>query len=214
MFRRSRRVKIAAYTAMASVVGSRRAWSRALLWKIRNRSRNRGLLLRIKKRVDHAKVSFKRRNPRPKRQDFDPFKYSSQELKLRKMVPGAETMDSCSLMSETADYIKCLVAQGGDSHEQHIHWKNWEKLSEPKHQGGLGFQDFEAFHTAVLAKHGWRQLANPDAFRGRILKGIYFSNSNFHVAKKGSHPLWLWSSLLHCRDLFLHGLRWQVGNGR
>ncbi|GKA57427.1 hypothetical protein Tco_1580460 [Tanacetum coccineum] len=111
MFRRSRRVKIAAYTAMASVVGSRRAWSRALLWKIRNRSRNRGLLLRITKRVDHAKVSFKRRNPRPKRQDFDPFKYSSQELKLRKMVPGAETMDSCSLMCETADYIKCLVAQ-------------------------------------------------------------------------------------------------------
>lgn len=111
MFLRSRRVKIAAYTAMASVVGSKRAWSRALLWKIRNRSRNRGLLLRNKKRADHAKVSSKRRNPNPKRQDVNAFRYSGQELKLRKIVPGSETMDSCSLMTETADYIKCLVAQ-------------------------------------------------------------------------------------------------------
>ncbi|GJS65088.1 hypothetical protein Tco_0679652 [Tanacetum coccineum] len=77
-----------------------------------------------------------------------------------------------------------------------------------------GFRDFEAFNTALLAKQGWRLLTNPDAFWGRILKGIYFPNSNFLVAKKGSHPSWLWSSLLHGRDLLLHGLRWQVGNGR
>ncbi|KAI3682570.1 hypothetical protein L1987_82635 [Smallanthus sonchifolius] len=101
MYRRSIRVKIASYTAMASVVGSRRAWSRAVLWKIIKRSRNQGLLLRKRKR----------RNPNPKREDFNPFRNSGQELKLRKLVPGAETMDSWCLMGETADYIKCLVAQ-------------------------------------------------------------------------------------------------------
>ncbi|GJT12917.1 reverse transcriptase [Tanacetum coccineum] len=87
-------------------------------------------------------------------------------------------------------------------------------LSQPKQQGGLGFRDFEAFNTALLAKQGWRLLINPDAFWGRILKGIYFSNLNFLVAKKGSHPSWLWSSLLHGHDLLLQGVRWQVGNGR
>ncbi|MFS7902174.1 hypothetical protein Hanom_Chr01g00008161 [Helianthus anomalus] len=121
MHRRTSLVKIAAYTAMASVVGSRRAWSRAVLWRIRKRSRNRGLLLiRNRKRVDHkitschhhAKVmSLKRRNPNPKRQGFNPFRDSSQELKLRKLVPGSGTMDSWCLMGETADYIKCLAAQ-------------------------------------------------------------------------------------------------------
>jgi hypothetical protein len=89
-----------------------------------------------------------------------------------------------------------------------------EKHSEPKHQGGLGFGDFEAFNAAFLAKQGCRLLINPSTFRGRILKGIYFPNSNFLVTKKGSHPSWLWSSLLHGRDLFLHGLRWQVRDGR
>ncbi|KAI3667887.1 hypothetical protein L6452_42957 [Arctium lappa] len=119
VYRRSRRVKIAAYTAMASVVGSRRAWSRAVLWKVRNRSRNRSLLSvrPRRKRVDckitnndhdHAKVFVRRRNPNPKR---DPFRDSGQVLKLRKLVPGAETMDSWCLMDETADYIKCLAAQ-------------------------------------------------------------------------------------------------------
>ncbi|KAI7738407.1 hypothetical protein M8C21_021537 [Ambrosia artemisiifolia] len=126
--RRTSRVKIAAYTAMASVVGSRRAWSRAVLWKIRKRSRIRSLLLRMnRKRVDHkifnchhhSKVmSLKRRNPNPKRQYyFNPFRNSSQESKLRKLVPGAQTMDSWCLMGETADYIKCLAAQGNNRKE-------------------------------------------------------------------------------------------------
>ncbi|GJR94097.1 reverse transcriptase [Tanacetum coccineum] len=87
-------------------------------------------------------------------------------------------------------------------------------LSQPKQQGGLGFRDFEAFNTALLAKQGWRLLINPEAFWGRILKGIYFPNSNFLVAKKGSHPSLVWSSLLHGRDLLLQGVRWQVRNGR
>lgn len=112
---RSRRVKIASYTAMASVVGTRRAWSRAVLWKIRNRTRVKFFILRKRKRVTkchhHAKVYVKRRNPNPKREDFDRFSYSSQESRLRKLVPGSETMDSWCLIGETADYIKCLAAQ-------------------------------------------------------------------------------------------------------
>ncbi|XP_071691801.1 transcription factor IBH1-like [Rutidosis leptorrhynchoides] len=117
---RSRRVAIAAYTTMASIVGSKRAWSCAVLRKIRNRSRNKGLLVRKKIKLDHkfginfhhhAKVHLKKRNRIPKREDFDIFKNSGQELKLRKLVPGGETMNSWCLMGETADYIKCLAAQ-------------------------------------------------------------------------------------------------------
>ncbi|CAI9288290.1 unnamed protein product [Lactuca saligna] len=124
MHRISGRVKIAAYTAMASVVGSRRAWSRAVLSKIKNRPRNLELLRSNRKRAEHrimtnlphrhhAKVSIKRRNPNPIRDEvsFNPFKCSGQESKLRKLVPGAGSMDSWCLVDETADYIKCLAAQ-------------------------------------------------------------------------------------------------------
>ncbi|GJY61372.1 reverse transcriptase [Tanacetum coccineum] len=34
------------------------------------------------------------------------------------------------------------------------------------------------------------------------------------IHSRGSRPSWLWSSLLHGRDLLLQGVRWQVGNGQ
>nr|GEU55816.1 hypothetical protein [Tanacetum cinerariifolium] len=118
---RSHRVKIAAYASMAFVTGSRRAWSRSILRKIRNR----GVLARIKKRVDHraSRVrvhhhlharSTKRRNSscsNPNREYINPSGTAGLEVKLRKLVPGAAMMDACSLLDETADYIKCLATQ-------------------------------------------------------------------------------------------------------
>ncbi|KAK1436974.1 hypothetical protein QVD17_02758 [Tagetes erecta] len=116
--RRSHRVKIAAYASMASVVGSRRAWSRSILWKIKKQ----GVLSRNKKRVDrvtstlhrhhHVHLGSKRRSRNPKREYYvDPFGNSGQEVKLRKLVPGVEMMNACALLDETADYIKCLATQ-------------------------------------------------------------------------------------------------------
>ncbi|KAI3760302.1 hypothetical protein L1987_50695 [Smallanthus sonchifolius] len=112
---RYNRVKLAAYASMAHVVGSRRAWSRAILWKIRNRK-----VSTRHKRVDHKPTnhhharSIKRRttnHSNPKREYVDPNGNSGQEVKLRKLVPGVETMDACGLLDETADYIKCLATQ-------------------------------------------------------------------------------------------------------
>ncbi|GJW17638.1 reverse transcriptase [Tanacetum coccineum] len=74
-----------------------------------------------------------------------------------------ETSFPGSLLNKLMVYVRHFFC-GGDSHEQHIHWKNWKKLSELKHQGGLGFRDFKAFNTALLTNH--------DAFWGRIRKGI------------------------------------------
>ncbi|TMX03093.1 hypothetical protein EJD97_018331 [Solanum chilense] len=89
----SRRVKHVAYASMASVVGSKRAWSRAVLSKIRNRS----LLLKKKKKK-------KRRRRR-----------SSDEFgELRKIVPGGQLMNFYNLLDETADYINSLTSQVQD----------------------------------------------------------------------------------------------------
>ncbi|GJV60623.1 reverse transcriptase [Tanacetum coccineum] len=85
---------------------------------------------------------------------------------------------------------------------------------DPKVDGGLGFRDLESFNTALLAKQGWRLLMNPGSFWGKVIKGLYFPRSNFLTTKRGSRPSWLWNSLLHGRDLLLHGVRWQVGNGQ
>ncbi|GJV89910.1 putative RNA-directed DNA polymerase [Tanacetum coccineum] len=97
--------------------------------------------------------------------------------------------------------------------KRHIHWLSWDRLSKPKDAGGLGFRDLRSFNLALLAKQGWRLLINPNSFRARVLKGLYYPNGHFLTARKGYRPSWLWQSILHGRDLLLQGVRWQVASG-
>ncbi|XP_043703941.1 transcription factor IBH1-like [Telopea speciosissima] len=100
--KRSRRIKIAADASMASAIGSKRAWSRIMLWKLRSRIRYRAL---IRSRV----ISLERKR------SVDIGNKKKKELsrpdKLRQLVPGGETMDFCSLLDEASHYIKCLTTQ-------------------------------------------------------------------------------------------------------
>ncbi|XP_059626277.1 transcription factor IBH1-like [Cornus florida] len=104
VFRKYRMIKVAADSSMASTVGSKKAWSRAMLWKIRCKARKRvpgrrSTKARVLRRRGHVedkageKVGFGRVN------------------ELRKLVPGGETMDLERLLVETAHYVKCLDTQ-------------------------------------------------------------------------------------------------------
>lgn len=107
IIKRCDRVKIAADKSLASAVGSRRAWSRALLSKIRNRARRpkRWLLRRRRIRRIGCRKSELKREEEEGGGDFDEAK------KLRKLVPGGEAMDLCSLLEEAAHYVMCLNTQ-------------------------------------------------------------------------------------------------------
>lgn len=91
----SRRIKIAAYTAMAFSVGSRKSWSRALLYKLASPAGRRGLIR--KRRFGVKKRKY--------------LTVMSRADKLRRVEPGCRNMDFCSLLEETADYITCLATQ-------------------------------------------------------------------------------------------------------
>ncbi|KAB1213400.1 Transcription factor IBH1 [Morella rubra] len=97
---RGQRIKIAAYWSMAHAVGSRRAWSRALLFKLRNRARYQTIMRR---RSPGLKTKRVIKNDTPGE--------LSQTKKLRQLVPGGKTMDMCNLLEETAHYITCLATQ-------------------------------------------------------------------------------------------------------
>ncbi|KAF5746268.1 transcription factor IBH1-like [Tripterygium wilfordii] len=99
--RRYRRVRIAADKSLALAVGSRRSWSRALLCKIRTQKRRHRRRCASTRRISSTTST--------QREKCLGLKGKSREL--QKLVPGSEGMDLCSLLDETAHYIKCLATQ-------------------------------------------------------------------------------------------------------
>ncbi|KAG8043787.1 hypothetical protein GUJ93_ZPchr0458g22293 [Zizania palustris] len=128
--RRTRTIRRAAYSSMARAASPRRAWSRALLGQARaRRSRTltgRAVLLR-RRRVTAAappqpsspasrsatiiaargEISTAAARPLPPRQEGEPPRADA----LRRLVPGGAGMEYCSLLEETADYLRSLRAQ-------------------------------------------------------------------------------------------------------
>ncbi|KAF5464491.1 hypothetical protein F2P56_014564 [Juglans regia] len=95
-----------------------------------------------------------------------------------------------------------------------IQWVNWKQLSHSKEMGGLGFRDLRSFNLALLSKHGWRILQNPNSLVGRILKQKYFSKVGLLEAKVGTGPSFAWRGIHAGLSLLKEGLIWRVGNGQ
>ncbi|KAM3390395.1 hypothetical protein ACQJBY_012161 [Aegilops geniculata] len=131
--RRTRTIRRAAYSSMARATGPRRAWSRALLLQAQARARrsraetSRRAAVLVRRRVVAGPAAAARAAPAPvggqvssaaaraalvppppaARQAGEPARSDA----LRRLVPGGAGMEYCSLLEETADYVRCLRAQ-------------------------------------------------------------------------------------------------------
>jgi hypothetical protein len=56
----------------------------------------------------------------------------------------------------------------------------------------MGFRDIHCFNLALLGKHVWRILSEPDSLCARVLKGKYFPSGDLvnGPLKKGSSFTW------------------------
>lgn len=102
--RRSICIRRAAYASMAYAVGPRRAWSRALLRRLRRGGRTHPApVARRIKRAGRVTVVTTGGSK--------PVWENTRADELRKLVPGGRGMDIFSLLDETRNYIQCLSSQ-------------------------------------------------------------------------------------------------------
>ena len=102
---------------------------------------------------------------------------------------------------------------GSKKGERKTAWVAWDSMTMPKYKGGLGFRDIEVFNLALLARQVWRILYEPDTLSARILKAVYYPESDILVASVGSNPSLIWRSLCDGRDMLKQGLIRRIGNG-
>lgn len=102
-YQRSCIIKRAAYASMAHTAGPRRAWSRALLYRLRRGSSRLHALPAIRRTRSFRHKRVQVASPK--------LREPSQADVLRRLVPGGEAMELSSLLKETAHYIQSLSAQ-------------------------------------------------------------------------------------------------------
>ncbi|XP_074297615.1 uncharacterized protein LOC141628358 [Silene latifolia] len=113
--------------------------------------------------------------------------------------------------------IQGLLARfwwGSTDAQRKLHWMSWDRLCEPKADGGMGFKDLKVFNQAFLAKQIWGLFLKPCSLVGRVLKARYFKNGSVLDARRGYDPIFSWRSLWGSKSLLLEGLKWRVGNGQ
>ena len=72
----------------------------------------------------------------------------------------------------------------------------------------------ELFNLALLGKHGWRFMVNPDSLCARVMKGRYFPNSNFMQATVPQSASPIWRAIVAEREALRSGMIMRVGDGR
>ena len=78
--------------------------------------------------------------------------------------------------------------------ENKIPWLSWEKMCEPKSNGGMSFKNLKLLNLALLAKQGWRLQVGHDSLVYRVLKVKHFPNFDFIYASIGNNPSYTWRS--------------------
>ena len=116
-----------------------------------------------------------------------------------------------SLYDEMMGMIRNFL-WGQKKEERNIAWLSWQKMCEPKCDGGLGFKNLKWFNMALLAKQGWHLQMGGDSLVYRVLKAKYFPTGDFVHASIGHNPSYTWRSLLSTQSLVIEGMQWRVGN--
>jgi hypothetical protein len=94
-----------------------------------------------------------------------------------------------------------------------LHWISWKELASPKANGGMGFRDLKLFNLALLRKHAWRLMIDPNTLCSRVLNGCYYPNSDFLQATLPNNSSATWRAIVVGIEALQLGLIKRIGDG-
>lgn len=100
-----------------------------------------------------------------------------------------------------------------DNNRKGLRWLSWTNMSMSKKLGGLGFRDLYGFNLALLGKHCWNFLSNPNSLVARVFKARYFPNTSFFDANRGGGVSYIWSGIWKAKEVPKKGFKWVLGDG-
>ncbi len=79
---------------------------------------------------------------------------------------------------------------GYDTSRKKLQMINWETITKPKTQGGLGIKKFGPMKKALITKQYWRIRNNPNLLLSKTLKSKYCPNGELHSHKPNQKASW------------------------
>jgi hypothetical protein len=127
------------------------------------------------------------------------------------------SMSCFKLPRGLCEHINSLIRSfwwGSKEGKKKPHWVSWEAMTRPKHDGGLGFRDMELFNLALLARQAWRLLINPNTLSAKVLKAIYYPDTDILKAELGPRPSKIWRAITEGNEVLQLGLIKRIGTGQ
>ena len=127
------------------------------------------------------------------------------------------TMGCFRLPRGLCQHLNLLIRKfwwGSEEGKRKSCWVGWDKITQPKYMGGLGFRDIETFNLALLARQAWRMLIRPKSLCSQILKSVYFPSGDLPNAPIGSNPSKTWRAICDGIEVLNQRLIKRIGDGR
>jgi hypothetical protein len=102
---------------------------------------------------------------------------------------------------------------GDQENRRRMHWMSWEKMTRPKHQGGMGFCDLGIFNQTLLARQAWRLIQYPNSLCASVLKAKYYPSGNLLDTAFVHNTSQSWQGVMHGLELLKKGVIWRIGSG-